>query len=375
MRSSFLNHTKIVGAAVGLAVMLIGCASRPTEAVLTPVKLGAAPAQEVTLIAATNRASSPNGSGYGGEWASALSFERFQFSVPANRDGTKIAYPDARPDPQRQYFITQRDELTTENFVGAITHAPAFDGSVAVFVHGYNNSFQEAVYRTAQMAADVNSRSPPVLFSWPSAASVMGYVADRDGALYSRSELGQVLVALARSPRINRIELVSHSMGAFLSMEVVRQLRLQGRSETLDKLQIVLASPDIDVDVFRSQLLDIGKMSTPITLLVSKSDRALVVSSFLARKRERVGKVDVYDPVIVEAARAERLRVVDITSLQSVDGLGHDRFATFARYADQLAQNETQDSNSLAGAGAFVFDAAGAAVSSPFRLASRIARP
>jgi esterase/lipase superfamily enzyme len=296
-------------------------------------------------------------------------------SVPSKRDGTRIYYPNAKPDPQRQYFITQRDTLTEETLVGAITKAPSFDGSVALFVHGYNNSFPEAVFRTAQMAADVKSGGPPILFSWPSAATVVGYVADRDAALYSRSELSRVIVLLAMSPRIKRIELVSHSMGAFLAMEVVRQLQLQAHTGAIGKLQIVLASPDIDIDVFRSQLRDIGNIPTPITLLVSKSDRALVVSSFLAGKRERVGKVDVSDPVIAEAARAERLRVVDISTLDSVDGLGHDRFATFARYADQLVQNETRNSTRLTRAGAFVFDAAGIAVATPFRIAGEIARP
>jgi len=152
-------------------------------------------------------------------------------------------------------------------------------------------------------------------------------------------------------------------------MESVRQLRLNGRASILGKLQIILASPDIDVDVFRSQIADIGELSTPITLLVSKSDRALAVSSLLAMRRERVGKVDVRDPVIKEAAKSDRLRVVDISSLQSVDGLGHDRFSSFARFAGTLAEREAKDRKILGNVGAFVFDTAGAAVTGPFQIA------
>lgn len=351
-----------------LALALASCSSRPPEEVLSPIASPQTRAQVVTVIAATNRARSPSKKGFGGLWASALTLDRYNFSVPLNRNGTEIAYPVGERDLRDHYFVTGRDSLTIDNFVSAIINASDFDGTVAIFVHGYNNSYQEALYRTAQMAADVTNGGTPILFSWPSAASVMGYVADRDAAMYSRSELNAVILAVGKYSKVKRIIILGHSMGGFLSMEAVRQLRLQGASKVTAKLQIILASPDIDVDVFRSQLRDIGKLRTPITLLVSKSDRALMVSSILAGQRERVGKVDVDDPVVEAAAKADRLRVVDISSLKSVDGLGHDRFATFARFGGRLVRDEVQDSRSLGKVGAFVFDTAESAVTSPFRM-------
>lgn len=372
-RASKANiRTKIALTAITSAFALSACASRPTEDVLSPLVITASNSNEtehVTLIAATNRATSKSGKGYNGEWENGVRFERYGFSVPANRDGTNISYPQSKPKPGRDYLVTSRENLSAGDFVSKIVDDAAFDGTASVFVHGYNNSFEEALYRTAQMTADVDSARPPVLFAWPSAASVMGYVADRDAALYSRSQLTSVLEALGESVEIKRITLVAHSMGGFLSMESVRQLRLNGRASILGKLQIILASPDIDVDVFRSQIADLGELSTPITLLVSKSDRALAVSSLLAMRRERVGKVDVRDPIIKEAAKSDRLRVVDISSLQSVDGLGHDRFASFARFAGTLAEREAKDRKILGNVGAFVFDTAGAAVTGPFQIA------
>jgi esterase/lipase superfamily enzyme len=369
-----LNLKRTTFAIAGFALALTGCASRPTEAVLAPSASSQAPAEVVTLIAATNRVISPSGIGFQGEWANALTFERYELSVPLDRNGTKISYPVRKADQRAHYFVKQREKLTADNFVKEITSAADFDGTVPIFVHGYNNSFQESLYRTAQMAADVTSGGSPILFSWPSAASVTGYVGDRDAAMYSRSELTAVLVAVAKSSQVKRIILFGHSMGGFLSMEAVRQLRLQGDVKTTDKLQVILASPDIDVDVFRSQLLDVGKLPTPITLLVSKSDSALIISSILAGQRERVGKVNIDDPVVKAAAKANRLRVVDISSLKSVDGLGHDRFATFARFGSLLVKNEAQDSKNYGNVGAFVFDAAGSAVTSPFRIAGEIIR-
>ncbi|MGO8019854.1 alpha/beta hydrolase, partial [Rhizobium leguminosarum] len=86
---------------------------------------------------------------------------------------------------------------------------------------------------------------------------------------------------------------------------------------------------------------DIGIGIRPISLLVSKDDRALVASSFIAGERARVGRLDIDDPVIREAALKERLRVIDITSIQASDGLGHERYASLAKFGAQLASFES----------------------------------
>jgi esterase/lipase superfamily enzyme len=367
-----LKVWRVLLAAAGLAMALSACGSRPSNVVLNPLTASEAQAQNVNIFVATNRAVSPDGHGYSGKWAETTTFERYSLSVPLNRNGTEIVYPDHGRDLRNRYFVKQRAVVPQNDLVQAVTSLSDFDGTVAIFVHGYNNSYQESLYRTAQMAADVPSGGAPILFSWPSAAKVMDYVADRDAATYSRSQLSAVLTAVGNSPKVKRIILLGHSMGGFLSMEAVRQLKLQGDAGVLSKLQVLLASPDIDIDVFRSQLLDIGKLPIPITLLVSKSDRALIVSSILAGERERVGKVDVNDPVVKAAAKADRLRVVDISSLESADGLGHDRFATFARFGGRLVRDEAQSKKSIGDVGAFVFDAAGNAVKSPFRVAGEL---
>ena len=40
-----------------------------------------------------------------------------------------------------------------------------------VFIHGYNVAFDDAIYRTAQIAYDLSFDGPPILYSWPSRAS------------------------------------------------------------------------------------------------------------------------------------------------------------------------------------------------------------
>ncbi|MBX5068069.1 alpha/beta hydrolase [Rhizobium lentis] len=368
--------TLAVIATIGLA-MLAGCATRPSPEVLTPVHLNEpvrsqiAP-DKVSVLVATNRTPDSARGGFGRAWAEKLTYEQYAFSVPPGRKDTAITYPTAKPDPERQFAVVERKQLPKDAFVQQALGFVQPDGTIGIFVHGYNYSYQEALYRTAQIAADAKIRGAPILFSWPSAASVAGYVADRDAALSSRSELDSLVTSLSASAKVKRIILFGHSMGGFLVMETVRELKLQHRDAVIGKLAVLLAAPDIDVDVFRSQLKDIGAMPMPISLLVSKDDRALVASSFIAGERPRVERPDIDDPVIEDAALKARLRVIDITSIKTSDGLGHDRYASLAKFGTQLASFESGRRSSAGDVGAFVFDAAGAAVASPFRLAGRV---
>src|SRR5690606_4927040 len=86
-----------------------------------------------------------------------------------------------------------------------------------------------------------------------------------------------------------RIDIVAHSMGTWVTMEALRQLALTGNRNLGGKLgDVVLASPDIDVDVFKSQMRRYGKPDRPFFLILSTDDRALRLSSILAGN-ERVG--------------------------------------------------------------------------------------
>jgi esterase/lipase superfamily enzyme len=90
---------------------------------------------------------------------------------------------------------------------------------------------------------------------------------------------------------------------------------------------VVLASPDLDVNVFRTQLDVIGKLPRPMTVLVSGDDKALALSTMLAGGVERAGMITADDVRAVEGARRYNLRVVDLTNVQGGDGSHHSKFA------------------------------------------------
>ena len=331
-------------------------------------------AQIVTVYTATTRArEAPGVTRFTGERARQTNYATFDISLPPGRQPGKIDWPRNRPDPSRTVAVVDQHGLDEREFHARLSaSARSTQGEVSLFVHGYNQNFQQALFRLAQMVGDSQLETSSILFAWPSQATVAGYVADRDAVIYSRDYLVEMLAALARDRNVSKINLFAHSMGGLLTVEALRQLRLTGQDRVLDRLQVVLAAPDIDADVFRAQMNVIGPMEMPLIVLVSPDDRALLVSQRLAGQHERVGALDVTDPRVEEAARQANIAFVDISSLDTLDPLNHNRYALVASIYARL--EETGDLNAgqpLRQAGAFVFKSIGSTISSPFVLVGK----
>lgn len=244
---------------------------------------------------------------------------------------------------------------------------------IGIFVHGYNTSFPEALLRITQLMADSPLPAKALLFSWPSDGMLSGYVADKEAATYSRDHLARLLTLLTEDSRLGDVNLAAHSMGAWLAMESLRQLRLSGQDRVIDRLgSVILAAPDIDLDVFRSQVQTIGPLSPPLTVLASPDDRALLLSNRLGGDRERAGSLDARDPSVQDLARNGGVQLIDISGTSATDSLNHDRFVGAAASLQKLlTPRETQ--NPLRKAGAFVLDAAASVLEVPGRLTRAVA--
>ncbi|MCF1502966.1 alpha/beta fold hydrolase [Afifella sp. H1R] len=377
-RSVLLTPGALSAFLVFCVVSLLGaCAGLPDEAALTPVQATVPGAQLVTIYAATTRErKGPQSVLYTSEPAAQLNFARYTVSVPPGHKPTEIEWPDGKADPKRSFATVKEERLTEAEFYQQITArngkgelSPGRD-DVGVFVHGYNTSFAESLFRLAQITVDSDPNDVPVLFAWPSEAAVTGYVADKDAVTYSRDYLAGVLTHLARDREVGDITVFGHSMGGWLVMEVLRQLRLSGHGDVISGIEeVILASPDIDIDVFRTQIAVIGRNHPPMTILVSKQDRALAISRRVGGGRPRLGGVDVDDPEIQQLAVQYNLRIIDISQLPKTDFLGHDQFVTLAA---RLGSTGRRGFGQLGEAGAFVFDAVGNTVASPFRIASDV---
>ncbi|WP_206914803.1 alpha/beta hydrolase [Agrobacterium sp. OT33] len=329
----------------------------------------------VEVLSATNRTRMPGETeAFTAMRATQTSYNRLEVSLPPNHRAGEIEWPQSKPDPRRSFAIVDQQALSEDAFFKKISSSSR-GSELGLFIHGYNVSYQESIYRLAQMTADSGAEGTAVLFGWPSRSSVSAYGVDKEAVTSSRDQLAALLVGVTASRKSGEVRVLAHSMGCWLLMEALRQLKLEKRGDVLKRLDVYLASPDIDEDVFRTQLAVVGKMQNPLTIFVSKDDTALTVSGLLTGDTPRLGALDVSDPVVIQAAREKGVRVIDISSIKAPDQFRHGRYAALAVSAAALGKDGKPQRPTLGEAGAYIFDAAGAAVSSPFRLASQIINP
>jgi esterase/lipase superfamily enzyme len=336
-----------------------GCGPRPEGQALLIVPQGETSPRLVTLTVATSRARDASTGRYSDARAPALNYEVFTVSIPPIHKVTQIEWPQSKPDPQTTFAVTSRQvlpkfALSTGLSKKEKTATTIGKRDVLIFVHGYNNNFAESLFRLAQISMDGNLEEAPILFAWPSAGSLTGYIADKDAVTYSRDDLVELLKIVTADPAVGNITLFGHSMGSWLVAEALRQLRLSRQDYVIDRLEnVVLAAPDIDIDVFRRQLHIIGPLNPPMTLLVSPDDRVLLLSERLAGSRRRVGTTDTNDPRVQSLAAANGVRVVDISKVDKLNGTTHTKFAALMN----VIPGETKTTfASLAHAGTFILE-------------------
>jgi esterase/lipase superfamily enzyme len=177
-----------------------------------------------------------------------------------------------------------------------------------------------------------------VLFSWASGARTTDYVYDKESASAARDQL-EVTLRMLEQSGARRIDIVAHSLGTWVTMETLRQMAITGDRDLGGKLgDVVLASPDIDVDVFKSQMRRYGKPDKPFILLLSDDDRALRLSGLIAGSRPRVG--DYKDAADLASYG---VTVVDLSKVKGSDSFNHTKFADNPALVKMIGQRLRED--------------------------------
>lgn len=296
-------------------LVLSGCTARgPIQSVPPGTEAG----ETVEVFVATNR------SDFLRETLRGRSEEtrhfRYQIRVPADHVPGRLSLPRGRADPDRNFLAESAVEFPSEgdfsrNIQSRLSRLPSGDREIFTYIHGFNSSFEQGVMRLAQLEHDLELPGVSVHFSWPSAASPLGYAYDRDSALYSRDALEDFLRALPYTP--DGIVLVAHSMGAHLAMETLRQIEIATPGWSEKHLGgVILVSPDIDLDVFRQQAARIGRLPQPFVIFVSERDQVLNLSATISGETNRLGTLS--DPA--ELADLE-ITLMDVSGFS--EGVGH----------------------------------------------------
>lgn len=256
---------------------------------------------------------------FGEERPEGVKFLHLDVSVPPTHRPGKVEWPDDTPDAATDFVVTGSRVYHGAPAMSAAMRRGATRRETLVYVHGYNTTFSDAVYRFAQIRTDFGVTAPGVVYSWPSAGDPRGYAYDRDSVLYSRDTFEDVLDQLTEAPG-SGVLLLAHSMGAQLVMETLRQAALRGDGALLDRVNgVVLMSPDIDPDVFRRQARAIGELPQPFLIFVSRQDRALSLAGLLAGLKPRLGVIQ--EPA--QLAGTSGVTVLDFTALADGEGLDH----------------------------------------------------
>ncbi|NZD60785.1 alpha/beta hydrolase [Rhizobium sp. WYCCWR 11290] len=310
---------------------LTGCGGRPVG-VMQAAGTAAPGTSKVDLLVATTRAADDNPAVlFSGERGTGLAVNAVEVSIPpeANRKAGQVQWPSRLPaDPLRNFVTVSVDPLEGERAgeTWLKTHMPK-SRRVLVFVHGFNNRYEDAVYRFAQIVHDSHADVAPVVFTWPSRGSIFDYNYDKESTNYSRDALEELLTRTAANPAVSDITIMAHSMGTWLTVESLRQMAIRNGHVAPKINNVILASPDLDVDVFGRQFASLGKERPHFTIFVSQDDRALALSRRISGNVDRLGQIDPSAEPYRSKLEAAGITVLDLTKLKGGDRLNHGKFA------------------------------------------------
>ncbi len=204
---------------------------------------------------------------------------------------------------------------------------------VTLFIHGYNNGWQEAVERYSQLQQELfagkNGLGIPVLFTWPSNGMAAAYLPDREDARASAPQLADVFVHLhdhlslmqrgAASNMVRsgsaegnnsttlcraKVSVIAHSMGNYVLQNALAIASRKLNNPQLITLihQLVMVAADVDNDIFQTDKPSDGDGSLMANLcyricaLYTGSDQVLGASAglkhFGMRRLGRSGLAD-----------------------------------------------------------------------------------
>ncbi len=189
---------------------------------------------------------------------------------------------------------------------------------VTLFIHGYNNSWTDAVERYQQIADDMFSGRDGlglcILFTWPSDGLKSAYYPDRLEARRSADELAEVLTTLydylvlqqdaamrTGQPTCRaKVSVIAHSMGNFVLQKALQHVWTRRNQPLLVSMinQLLMVAADVDNDLFKGgEGVDktdgdaITNLTYRVTALYSGLDSVLGVSAGLKHfGKRRLGR-------------------------------------------------------------------------------------
>ena len=194
-----------------------------------------------------------------------------------------------------------------------------------VFVHGFNERYDDTVYGFAQILHNSGALGEvaPVLFTWPSKGNIFAYGYDRESSNYSRDSLEALLRYLVKDPKVKKISILAHSMGNWLTLEALRQMAIRdGASPPRSNW----FSSRIPMSMSTSPANRSRRWDLTARLFVSEDDQALAASKEVWGA-PRLGAINPNIEPYKSMLERENITVINLTKLPSHDEFNHGEFA------------------------------------------------
>ena len=268
-----------------------------------------------------------------------------------------------------------REALMAEHRAIAATMDRWLDASPTkdayIFVHGFNNTFDDALLRFAQVWHFAGRPGVPIVYTWPAGSpGLLNYAYDRESGEFTVVHLKLLILAVAANPKVERINIIAHSRGTDVAVTALRELNAEARGLTGQTLlslvappstataapaapampdpelgdlpvaqsrrtpdakdilkirNVVLAAPDIDVDVFQQRYFaeNLPRASERIIIYFSNKDAAIAAADWLFGSRVRLGALAAEDIKPELRSRLSKLDCIEAVNCKVISTSSH----------------------------------------------------
>ena len=236
-------------------------------------------------------------------------------NYPAVRQNTAIRQPSSivlAPSDESSFLALIREKVTRAGKARAM-----------VFVHGFNTNLENAIKHGSKLQFNAKYPGPVIAFTWPSAGDFTAYYDDSlmaEKTLYAEY-LSKTINMLAALPEIEKIDLLGHSMGNRIILNMATRSQGKLSTEAKNKLnEVVFASPDVHWRVFTGAMglgITRNSLGNRRTVYIHRGDRALQTSAIL-NGGDRAGQINPRVKPLPPGAD-----FVDLSSMGSVFSSNH----------------------------------------------------
>lgn len=314
-----------------------------------------APSDKRTIFFGTNRAEvNPDGPAAKRFGASSIpadmpvSYGAYQVSVPqVTRKRGEVNQPKRwwlfwreKPDPEKHFVILDTDPLSQPRLTLAQLQSAMSEHDTVLYVHGFNNTFEDAMVRAAQLQHDLRFGGNMMVFSWPSAGKLLlevhwdslppriasAYDEDKKKADQSvpflADTLMQVMNTVRRSHPDGKVHVIAHSMGNHVLLKALGILHQKLEKAGDPKLllgEVILAAPDVAGTDFVPLHQRMAECCERVTFYCASDDKALIASR-LRNLDKPIGLV----PLVLPNGGMDTIQANGTT--ETFYGLGHSYF-------------------------------------------------